>query len=84
MRIDPEMIIRIDLSLEQGAIRAGGWSYDGSYTKIVIDGLAEHYNFSVKTPFKIYRIQRKTYCSTVPTERNSDLSELIKEFTYRF
>lgn len=54
MRIDPEMIIpNPDLSLEQGAIRAGGWSYyDGSYTKIVIDGLAEHYNFSVKTPFK--------------------------------
>ena len=55
MSIDPELLIADkELSLREGAIRAGGWNYldGGTITKMYYEGLAAHYGFSLDTPLK--------------------------------
>ena len=55
MRIDPELIIPDkNLSINQGAIKAYGWSSDGatSFARMYYEGLAKKYNFSLDTPVK--------------------------------
>ena len=55
MRIDPERILPDkNLSINQGAIKAYGWSSDGatSFARMYYEGLAKKYNFSLDTPVK--------------------------------
>ncbi len=55
MRIDPELIFPDkNLSINQGAIKAYGWSSDGatSFARMYYEGLAKKYNFSLDTPVK--------------------------------
>ncbi len=55
MRIDPELILPDkNLSINQGAIKAYGWSSDGatSFARMYYEGLAKKYNFSLDTPVK--------------------------------
>lgn len=53
-RIDPELVVFDEkLSLNEGAIRAGGWNFGeaGSWASAFADALARHYNISLDTPF---------------------------------
>ena len=52
MRVDPDMIIpNRSLSIEEGAIKASGWSYaDGSISKMYIDAIAKKYEFGTNIP----------------------------------
>lgn len=55
MSIDPELVIaNEELSLRDGAIRASGWSYldGGTISQMYYEGLANHYGFSLDTPWK--------------------------------
>ncbi len=55
MRIDPERMVPDDsLSVMQGAIYAPGWNTltGNSIALMYYNGLAEHYGFSLDTPFK--------------------------------
>ena len=55
MRIDPELILPDkNLSINQGAIKAYGWSSDGatSFARMYYEGLAKKYDFSLDTPVK--------------------------------
>ena len=55
MSMDPERIVPDpSLSIRQGAIQGSGWSYKdgGTIAKMYFDGLAQHYNFSLDTPFQ--------------------------------
>ncbi len=55
MRIDPELIMPDkNLSINEGAIKAYGWSSDGatSFARMYYEGLAKKYNFSLDTPIK--------------------------------
>lgn len=55
MRIDPEIILPDkDLSINQGAIKAYGWSSDSdsSFAKMYYEALARKYGFSLDTPVK--------------------------------
>ena len=58
MEFDPSLMIPDEsLSLNQGAIIAPGWnssSQKGSFTNALLNALAEHYNFSLDTPFEDY------------------------------
>lgn len=51
------MIPDPSLSINEGAITVLGWqsaNSAGSFTNAILNGLAEHYNFSLDTPFKDY------------------------------
>ena len=51
------MIPDPSLSINEGAITVLGWqsaNSAGSFTNAILKGLAEHYNFSLDTPFKDY------------------------------
>ncbi len=52
--IDPALVIPDpSLSINGGAIRGSGWSVkDGTISEMYFAGLAEHYKFSLDTPFK--------------------------------
>lgn len=55
MRIDPEIILPDkDLSINQGAIKAYGWSSDSdsSFARMYYEALAKKYGFSLDTPVK--------------------------------
>lgn len=55
MRIDPEIILsNKDLSINQGAIKAYGWSSDSdsSIARMYYEALAKKYGFSLDTPVK--------------------------------
>lgn len=55
MRIDPEIILPDkDLSINQGAIKAYGWSSDSdsSFARMYYEALARKYGFSLDTPVK--------------------------------
>lgn len=54
MKIDPARIVPApNLSIREGAIRAGGWSYDGGgIAQMYFTALAKHYDFSLDVPFK--------------------------------
>lgn len=55
MSIDPDLVIADEnYSLRDGAIRASGWSYldGGTISQMYYEGLAEHYGFSLDTPWK--------------------------------
>lgn len=55
MKISEEMIVPDKkLSLRQGAIKASGWNVadGGSIAMMYFEGLAEHYGFSLDTPYK--------------------------------
>lgn len=58
MEFDPELIIPDDtLSIDEGAIAVMGWQSvtdKGSYTRCIMDGLAEEFGFSLSTPYKDY------------------------------
>ncbi len=53
-KMDPDLIV-LDrsLSLNQGAIRAGGWNFDDedSWARTYVEALAHQYHFSLDTPF---------------------------------
>ncbi len=54
-KIDPDAIVpnRL-LSINQGAIKASGWSMNGAFgsiAKMYFEALAKHFNFSLDTPF---------------------------------
>lgn len=54
MKVDPKLIVPDEkLSIRQGAIKASGWSASegGTIAQMYFEGLAEHYNFSLDTPF---------------------------------
>ena len=53
MRIDPERIVPDPKkSIREGAIRASGWYFsDGGIAQMYYEGLAQHYGFSLDTPF---------------------------------
>ncbi len=53
VRIDPDLVIPDkNLSINQGAIHASGWSgtEDGSISRMYYEGMAEHFGFSLDTP----------------------------------
>ena len=52
--VDPALLIPDpSLSINEGAIRGSGWSVkDGTISEMYFAGLAEHYGFSLDTPFK--------------------------------
>ncbi len=53
-KIDPDMIVpNKTLSLNQGAIKASGWNmiYGGNIAEMYFKALAEHYGFSLDTPY---------------------------------
>ena len=54
MSIDEELIIPDrDLSISENAIKASGWNYaPGTMAQMYMDGLANHYGFSVDVPVK--------------------------------
>ena len=55
MRISPDLVVpNPALSVRAGAIRGSGWRYgeDGTIAKMYYDALAEHYGFSLDTPFR--------------------------------
>ena len=55
MSMDPERIVPDpSLSVRQGCFPGSGWNYKdgGTIAKMYFDGLAEHYGFSLDTPFK--------------------------------
>ena len=55
MAMDPDRIVPDpSLSVRQGAFPGSGWNYKdgGTIAKMYFDGLAEHYGFSLDTPFK--------------------------------
>ena len=54
MSMDPERIVPDpSLSVRQGCFHGSGWSYKdgGTIAQMYFDGLAEHYGFSLDTPF---------------------------------
>ncbi len=54
MAMDPDRVVPDgSLSIRQGCFQGSGWSYDsGAIAKMYFDGLAQHYNFSLDTPYK--------------------------------
>ncbi|NLN45457.1 MAG: excinuclease ABC subunit UvrA, partial [Clostridiaceae bacterium] len=55
MHIAPDMIVQDDsLSLNEGAIRVGGWNFDDrtSWARAYADAMSERYGFSLDTPFR--------------------------------
>jgi excinuclease ABC subunit A len=58
MEFDPELMIPDpSLSIEEGAIVVTGWQSckeKGSFTRALLDALAEEYHFSLSTPFQAY------------------------------
>ena len=58
MEFDEELMIPDkDLSIDEGAIVVPGWQSsrtEGSFTRALLDALAEEYHFSLSTPFKDY------------------------------
>lgn len=54
MKIDPDLVVpNKKLSIKQGCIKASGWYYfEGGMTQMYYEGLAEHYGFSLDTPFE--------------------------------
>ncbi len=55
MKVDPELIVpNKKLSIREGAIKASGWYYgeSGTIAQMYYEALAEHYGFSLDTPFK--------------------------------
>ncbi|MDR3345479.1 MAG: excinuclease ABC subunit UvrA, partial [Oscillospiraceae bacterium] len=55
MVADPERILpNLRLTIRQGAIRASGWtsSEGGTIAQMYLEGLADHYNFSLDVPVK--------------------------------
>ncbi|MCL2883899.1 MAG: excinuclease ABC subunit UvrA [Oscillospiraceae bacterium] len=53
MSMDPDLIIpNRHLSINEGAIRASGWSFgdSGTIAQMYFEGLARHYKFSLDTP----------------------------------
>lgn len=58
MEFSPELLIPdMSLSINEGAIVAMGWqsaNSKGSFTNAILVALAEHYHFSLDTPFRDY------------------------------
>ena len=55
MKVDPDLVVpNKELSINQGAIKASGWSAtdSGTIAQMYFDALAKHYGFSLDTPFK--------------------------------
>ena len=53
MKVDPELIVKKDLSIREGAIRASGWYFaEGGIAQMYYEGLANHFGFSLDVPFK--------------------------------
>ncbi len=55
MAMDPDRVVPDpSLSVRQGCFPGSGWSYKdgGTIAQMYFDGLAEHYGFSLDTPFK--------------------------------
>lgn len=55
MKVDPDLIVpNKKLSIREGAIKASGWyfSESGTISQMYYEALAEHYKFSLDTPFK--------------------------------
>lgn len=55
MEVDPELIVpNKKLSIREGAIKASGWYFgdSGTIAQMYLEALAEHYKFSLDTPFK--------------------------------
>ncbi|MCX7774452.1 MAG: excinuclease ABC subunit UvrA [Clostridia bacterium] len=53
LKIDPDLVIQDrSKSLADGAISTGGWNFtnEDAYSRMYLDALAKHYNFSVDTP----------------------------------
>lgn len=54
MQVDPDLVIpNKTLSIREGAIKASGWYFaEGGISQMYMEGLAEHYKFSLDTPVK--------------------------------
>ena len=54
MKVDPDLVVpNKSLSVREGAIKASGWYFsEGGIAQMYFEGLAEHYGFSLDTPFK--------------------------------
>ncbi len=62
MAMDPDRVVPDPaLSIRQGAIQGSGWNYKdgGTIAKMYFDGLAEHFGFSLDTPFGELSAQAK-------------------------
>mgnify|MGYP004457668289 FL=1 len=63
MEFDIDLIIpNKNLSIDEGAITAMGWqssTEEGSFTRAILNALAEEYNFSLSTPYKDYPAEIK-------------------------
>ncbi|MBN2878889.1 MAG: excinuclease ABC subunit UvrA [Clostridia bacterium] len=59
--MDPDAAIKDwDLSIEEGAINVGGWTYkEGSYASSVLKELSSSYGFSLSTPLKDLTAKQK-------------------------
>ncbi len=56
LKMDPELVIQDkSKSLAEGAISSGGWNFtnEDAYSRMYLDALAKHYNFSVDTPVEV-------------------------------
>ena len=54
MKMDPDLIVSDrSLSINQGAVRAGGWNFEDedSWARTYVEALARQYGFSLDTPF---------------------------------
>ncbi len=55
MKVDPDLIVpNKNLSIKEGAIKASGWYFgeSGTIAQMYYEAIAEHYKFSLDTPFK--------------------------------
>lgn len=53
MKMDPDLVIPDRTkSLEEGAIKVGGWNFENgdSYSRMYLNALAKHYGFKISTP----------------------------------
>jgi excinuclease ABC subunit A len=53
LKMDPDLVIPDrSKSLEEGAIRVGGWNFENgdSYSRMYLNALAKHYGFKISTP----------------------------------
>ena len=62
MKVDPDLIVPDrSLSIRGGAIKASGWYFgeSGTIAQMYYEALAEHYGFSLDTPFSELSEQAK-------------------------
>jgi excinuclease ABC subunit A len=60
LKMDPDLVVTDPTkSLAEGAISVGGWNFSNGngYVRMYLNGLAEHYGFSIDTP--VYKLPKE-------------------------